>query len=76
MVKGIIESGYFLNAFQKVKENHGCAGVDGVTVEKFESKRNRNLSELKNELALGIYNPLPLIKILVDKGNGEARQLL
>lgn len=64
-------------AFQQVRENHGCAGVDGVTIEEFELALSRNLAELENELKRQIYSPLPLLKILVDKGKGndEARAL-
>ncbi|MGA1871273.1 MAG: hypothetical protein ACMUJM_22315 [bacterium] len=63
------------SAFQSVKENHGCAGVDGETIEKFEADLDTNLEKLYNELLAHTYSPLPLLKILVDKGNGEARPL-
>jgi group II intron reverse transcriptase/maturase len=72
---------YFFNfnslstAFLQVKENQGCAGVDGVTVQAFEEELNKNLSVLENELSHKNYAHLPLLKILVDKGNGEARVL-
>ncbi len=62
-------------AFQRVKENHGCAGVDGVTIERFEAELNRNISMLLHELESKLYFPMPLLQILVDKGNGEARKL-
>ncbi len=62
-------------AFFQVKENHGCAGVDGVTIGEFENDLPKNLAMLENELRQKTYFPLPLLKILVDKGNGEARAL-
>lgn len=62
-------------AFLQVKENRGCAGVDGVTIDEFENDLSKNLSMLENELKRNQYSPLPLLKILVDKGNGEARAL-
>ena len=62
-------------AFQTVKENHGCAGVDGVTIEQFEGNLGKNLKILQNEIKTKTYFPLPLLKILVDKGNGESRAL-
>jgi group II intron reverse transcriptase/maturase len=64
------------NAFQRVKENHGCAGADGITVEEFEMDLESNLALLSNEILGKNYLPLPLLKILVDKGNGESRALL
>lgn len=61
--------------FQTVKENHGCSGVDGVTIEHYEANLDINLKIMQNELLEQTYSPLPLLKILVDKGNGEARAL-
>ena len=46
-----------------------------MTIEKFEADLFNNLSRLENELRYKKYVPLPLMKILVDKGNGEARAL-
>lgn len=62
-------------AFQSVKENHGAPGVDGVTVGQFEDGLTDHLYILERDLRDGTYAPLPLLKILVDKGNGEARAL-
>lgn len=63
------------SAFQTVKENHGCAGVDRVTIEHYEGHLDINLKIMQRDLADQTYFPLPLLKILVDKGNGEARAL-
>ena len=60
-----------ISAFQRVKDNHGCAGVDGVTIEKFESDLNRNLLMLADEVKNKTYFPFPLLKFLVDKGKGD-----
>ncbi|KHE90675.1 MAG: hypothetical protein K8F52_08990 [Candidatus Scalindua rubra] len=64
------------SAFERVKENGGCAGVDGITVEKFDERVKKNIDTLRNELSTASYQPLPLLRILVDKGNGEARHCL
>jgi RNA-directed DNA polymerase len=75
ILKEIINPVILSAAFQRVKENHGCAGVDGVTIERFEENLDENLAFLGMEIERNIYRPLPLLKILVDKGNGEARAL-
>ncbi|GJQ24740.1 MAG: hypothetical protein HBSAPP01_25300 [Candidatus Brocadia sapporoensis] len=62
-------------SFHRVQENHGCAGVDGVTLEHYEGILDINLRIMQRELVEHTYSPLPLLKILVDKGNGEARAL-
>jgi group II intron reverse transcriptase/maturase len=75
MIESIMEFSNLSSAFLQVKENQGCAGVDGVTVQAFEEELNKNLAVPENELSHKNYAPLPLLKILVDKGNGEARAL-
>jgi RNA-directed DNA polymerase len=62
-------------AFQSVKVNDGCAGVDGITIREFESNLNANLFSLCDELERKTYFPLPLMQILVAKKNGEPRKL-
>lgn len=46
-------------AFFSVQENHGCAGVDGVSIERFVERLSENLMELRRELAERSYFPLP-----------------
>ncbi len=75
MQPNIFDHATLPTAFQAVKENHGCAGVDGVTIERFEENLPANLEKLRQELADRTYSPLPLMKILVAKKNGEARGL-
>lgn len=62
-------------AFQSVKANGGCAGVDGVTISAYEKNLAGNLQSLEFDLDRGTYQPLPLMKILVAKKNGEPREL-
>jgi retron-type reverse transcriptase len=75
MIESTINLDSLYSAFKNLKENHGCAGVDGVTIEQYEGNLDINLRIMHNELDDQTYFPLPLLKILVDKGNGEARAL-
>ena len=75
MIESTINLDSLYSAFKNVKENHGCAGADGVTIEQFEGNLDINLKIMHNEITKQTYFPLPLLKILVDKGNGEARAL-
>lgn len=68
-------SAALLTAFGAVKDNHGCAGVDGVTIARFEEDLVGNLTALRDELTDKTYFPLPLMKIQVAKKNGEPRAL-
>lgn len=75
LLTSLVNRDNLLNAWERVRDNQGCAGVDGVTISRFQASLPRNLSILAQELTNGSYRPLPLLKILVDKGNGEARAL-
>ena len=63
------------SAWTRVYDNHGCAGVDGVSIQDFQKTLRGNLRILANEFLEESYHPCPLMRILVDKGNGEARAL-
>lgn len=75
MKTATFEHAALLAAFEDVKDNHGCAGVDGVTIGQFEKRLAVNLAGLRSELNDGTYFPLPLMKIQVAKKNGEPRGL-
>ena len=62
-------------AFLSVRDNQGCAGVDGVTIACFEAGLTKNLVALRHELTEQSYRPLPLMRILVAKKSGEPRGL-
>jgi retron-type reverse transcriptase len=64
-------------AWRRVRDNHGCAGVDGVSIDAFERELDVNLSLIAKEIVDQTYRPLPLLKIMVDKGkgDGESRML-
>jgi CRISP-associated protein Cas1 len=56
-----------LKGWERVFENHGCAGVDGVTVERFARGVDRELDALRSRVERGEYRALPLLPILVQK---------
>lgn len=62
-------------AWRRVHANHGCAGTDGVTVERFAERASQRLLGLCNRLRDGSYHPEPLRVFDVPKGNGEFRRL-
>lgn len=60
----------FALAWDKVRGNHGCAGVDGETIEQFDRHRERNLADICRAVAQGTYRPLPLRQIFIPKLSG------
>jgi RNA-directed DNA polymerase len=63
-------------AFQRVKANHGAAGVDHVSVEEFERRLESNLEKLSAELREGRFQPQVIRRKWIKKpGSKEKRPL-
>ncbi|OIO88994.1 MAG: CRISPR-associated protein Cas4 [Candidatus Aquicultor secundus] len=62
-------------AWEKVRDNKGCAGSDRVTIEDFEQDLDANLGGLENRLRLCDYRPLPLRQVIILKKDGSKRKL-
>jgi hypothetical protein len=62
-------------AFKRVKANQGAAGVDGQSIEEFESQLTGNLYKLWNRLSSGSYLPPPVRRVDIPKANGGTRPL-
>lgn len=63
-------------SFAKVKANDGTHGVDGISVSRFESRLEENLSQLRKELMEGLYRPQPVRRVWIPKpGTKERRPL-
>jgi len=62
-------------AWSKVYENQGCAGVDHQTLEAFAEQSHTNLETLRHEVCYNIYQPLPLLRVAVEKPTGGKRFL-
>ncbi len=62
-------------AWEKVKKSKGCAGIDRMSVERFEAKREQYLSELHESLKAGSYRPLPVKRVYIPKSDGSRRPL-
>lgn len=64
-----------MTAWNKVKENRGCAGADCVTIEDFEKDLDGNLTDLQEQLEMGNYNPIPVLRVYIDKEDGGKRSI-
>ncbi|WP_013334852.1 reverse transcriptase domain-containing protein [Gloeothece verrucosa] len=65
----------FNQAWFKVADNKGCAGIDGETIEKFALNLDNNLTFLLNSVANSNYIPQPLQQILIPKTQEKWREL-
>jgi RNA-directed DNA polymerase len=62
-------------AWRKVKANGGAAGVDGVSIERFEARAEDYLAELSESLKAGRYRPVAIRRVEIPKGDGATRPL-
>jgi group II intron reverse transcriptase/maturase len=62
-------------AWEKVKRNQGSGGLEGVTIEKFEDRRDYYLNLLHQKLRDGTYRPKPVKRVEIPKTEGGVRKL-
>src|SRR6266481_778493 len=63
------------SAWRKVARNNGAAGVDGQRIERFAAQAERYLQELQVSLKDGSYQPDPVKRVEIPKGDGRTRPL-
>lgn len=62
-------------AYKRVKSNGGSAGIDNVSLDKYEENLSKNLYKLWNRLSSGSYFPPPVKEVAIPKGDGKVRKL-
>jgi len=65
---GRITTSLLLAAFKAVKRNRGAAGIDRVSIKMFEANLAENLLALERDLKDGSFQPLPLRRHYIPKG--------
>lgn len=59
----VIDKALIYNAYLKVKENRGSAGIDGVSLKDYDKQLGDRLYKLWNRMSSGCYMPKP-VKLL------------
>lgn len=62
-------------AYKQVSKNKGAAGVDEVSITKFEENLKDNLYKLWNRMSSGSYSPEPVKAVTIPKDTGGQRTL-
>lgn len=62
-------------AWEKVRSNDGCAGVDKESVARFEARLPKRLARMHEQLREGTYEPMPVRRVWIPKGAGKLRPL-
>jgi group II intron reverse transcriptase/maturase len=61
--------------YKAVKRNGGSSGIDGVTIEEFETRREEEIDQLRAELVSWTYTPKPVRRVEIPKPTGGVRLL-
>jgi retron-type reverse transcriptase len=64
-----------MDAYQRVKQNRGAAGVDGESLAAFEKDLKGNLYKIWNRMSSGSYMPPPVKLVEIPKDDGRIRPL-
>jgi RNA-directed DNA polymerase len=62
-------------AWKRVRENKGSAGIDGLTVTAFEDRQAEHLAGLHARLRDQTYRPAPVKRVGIPKAGGGTRNL-
>ena len=63
------------NAFERVKQNKGAGGIDGVVIKDVEQHIRKYLYPLWNRMSSGSYFPKAVRQVLIPKEKGKFRAL-
>lgn len=63
-------------AFQAVRENKGAPGVDGVSIEEFETDLENNLYRVWNRMSSGTWFAAPVRAVQIPKPHGGGMRML
>jgi RNA-directed DNA polymerase len=62
-------------ALQRVRQNKGGPGIDGMTVKKLSSYLKRHWPQIREQLLAGNYKPQPVKRVEIPKPTGGVRKL-
>ena len=72
----VYSEGNVNSAWEKVKRNGGSAGIDGVSLIRYQAELKHNNSRLAESLINGDYSPKPVKRVYIPKpGSKEKRPL-
>jgi group II intron reverse transcriptase/maturase len=75
LMEGVCERGNLTLAYQRVLENKGAAGVDGIGIAEFKEHLKRHWPTIKAKLLAGSYIPMPVRRVDIPKPEGGVRTL-
>ncbi|MCK9996897.1 MAG: group II intron reverse transcriptase/maturase, partial [Candidatus Krumholzibacteria bacterium] len=71
----VVERDNLKRALKRVKRNKGSPGVDGMNLDELSDYLRQEWPRIREELLVGGYEPLPVLRQLIDKPGGGKREL-
>ena len=75
LMEAVCERGNLMLAYQRVVENKGAGGVDGIEREEFKDHLKQHWPAIKAKLLVGEYIPSPVRRVDQSKPQGGIRTL-
>ena len=76
VLERVYDPGRLRTAWRQVKQNAGAAGIDQMTVEAFERRKDELIAVIHEKLKAGIYRFKPARRVLIPKeGSAKMRKL-
>lgn len=74
-MESVVERGNLLEALKRVKQNKGCPGVDGMTVDGMDAYLRETWVLIREQLLSGQYRPSLVKRVMIPKNGGGEREL-
>ncbi|HET7438304.1 MAG TPA: group II intron reverse transcriptase/maturase, partial [Nitrospira sp.] len=75
LMEKVCERENLVRAWQRVRENKGAPGVDGMTIDDAKSYLCEHWPDIRSQLLAGAYQPLPVKRVEIPKPDGGVRKL-
>jgi group II intron reverse transcriptase/maturase len=75
MLDRLIDRKTLYAASERVRDNGGCRGADGMTVDHFDEYLEEEIDRLQDRLLRRVYHPFPLLRIAIPKPASGMRHL-
>jgi len=71
----VCERENLVRAWQRVRDNKGAPGVDGMTIDDAKSYLSEHWPDIRSQLLAGTYQPQPVKRVEIPKPDGGVRKL-
>src|SRR6516162_5682327 len=75
LMEEMCERENLVRAWQRVRENKGAPGVDGMTIADAKSYLREHWPDIRSQLLAGTYRPQPVKRVEIPKPDGGVRKL-